>query len=172
MILNTTLQNVTHPVALRWVKSLGSQVCVGYSLIELFVVIALLCTLIVTGIPLYTAYIEKARITRAEEDISNLEREIQMYKLSKKVLPSKLSDIRDADLMDPYGRPYQYHNFAYNGAKEKRRKDRFLLPLNADFDLYSMGRDGQSEPRITAPKSHDDIVRANEGLYIGPASEF
>ena len=95
-----------------------------------------------------------------------------MYKLSKKLLPHKLSDIRDADLIDPYGRPYQYHNFTNADEKGKRRKDRFMVPLNAEYDLYSMGRDGQSEPHIAAPKSHDDIVRANEGLYIGPASEF
>ncbi len=144
----------------------------GYSLVELFVLIALLSTLIVVGIPLYTAYIEKARITRAEEDISTLQKEIEMYKLSKKLLPHKLSDIRDADLIDPYGRPYQYHNFTNADEKGKRRKDRFMVPLNAEYDLYSMGRDGQSEPHIAAPKSHDDIVRANEGLYIGPASEF
>ena len=163
---------MTHPVALRWVRSSDSQISVGYSLIELFVVIALLSTLIVVGIPLYTAYIDKARITRAEEDISNLQKEIQMYELSRKVLPPKLSDIRDADLMDPYGRPYQYHNFINTDERKKRRKDRFLVPLNADFDLYSMGRDGQGEPCITDPKSHDDIVRANDGQYIGPASEF
>ena len=144
----------------------------GYSLVELFVLIALLSTLIVVGIPLYTAYIEKARITRAEEDISTLQKEIQMYKLSKKILPRRLSDIRDADLMDPYGRPYQYHNFTNADEKEKRRKDRFLVPLNADYDLYSMGRDGKSEPTLAAKESHDDIVRANEGIYIGPVSEF
>jgi general secretion pathway protein G len=172
MILKATRQNITYPVVLRWVKSSDSQISVGYSLIELFVVIALLSTLIVVGIPLYTAYIDKARITRAEEDISNLQKEIQMYKLSRKVLPPKLSDIRDADLMDPYGRPYQYHNFTNTDAPEKRRKDRFLVPLNGKFDLYSLGRDGQSGPDITDPKSHDDIVRANDGLYIGPASEF
>ena len=172
MISKATQQNTTHPVALRWIRSSDSQVSVGYSLIELFVVIALLSTLIVDGIPLYTAYIDKARITRAEEDISKLQKEIQMYKLSKKVLPPKLSDIRDADLMDPYGRPYRYHNFTNTEGEEKRRKDRFLVPLNAEFDLYSMGRDGQSEPCITDPKSHDDIVRANNGQYIGPASEF
>ena len=172
MIFKATQQHITHPLALRWVRSSDSQISGGYSLIELFVVIALLSTLIVVGIPLYTAYIEKARITRAEEEISNLQEEIQMYKLSKKVLPRRLSDIRDGDLMDPYGRPYQYHNFTNADEKEKRRKDRFLVPLNAQYDLYSMGKDGQSEPRITAPRSHDDIVRANEGLYIGPASEF
>ncbi len=172
MILKVTQQNITHPVALRWVRSSESRISGGYSLIELLVVIALLATLIGVGIPLYTAYIEKARMTRAAEEISTLQKEIQMYKLSKKVLPHRLSDIRDSDLMDPYGRPYQYHNFTNADEKGKRRKDRFLVPLNTEYDLYSMGRDGQSEPPITGPKSHDDIVRANDGIYIGPASEF
>ncbi|MGD9320295.1 MAG: prepilin-type cleavage/methylation domain-containing protein [Desulfobacteraceae bacterium] len=163
---------MTHPDSSRWVRSSESQFLGGYSLIELFVVIALLATLIGAGIPLYTTYIEKAKMTRAAEHISTLQKEIQMYKLSKKVLPRRLSDIRDADLVDPYGRPYQYHNFTNTDEKEKRRKDRFLVPLNTEYDLYSMGRDGQSEPPIMAPKSHDDIVRANDGIYIGPASEF
>jgi hypothetical protein len=35
-----------------------------------------------------------------------------------------------------------------------------------------MGRDGKSEPPLAAKESHDDIVRANEGIYIGPVSEF
>ncbi|MGD8983734.1 MAG: prepilin-type cleavage/methylation domain-containing protein [Desulfobacteraceae bacterium] len=163
---------MTHPDSSRWVRSSESQFLGGYSLIELFVVIALLATLIGAGIPLYTTYIEKAKMTRAAEHISTLQKEIQMYKLSKKVLPRRLSDIRDADLVDPYGRPYQYQNFTNTDEKEKRRKDRFLVPLNTEYDLYSMGRDGQSEPPIMAPKSHDDIVRANDGIYIGPASEF
>jgi general secretion pathway protein G len=149
-----------------------SQVCGGYSLVELLVVIVLLVALMGTGIPLYTAYIEKARITRTAEEVSTLQKEIQMYKLSKKVLPRRLSDIRDAGLVDPYGRPYQYHNFTHADEKEKRRKDRFMVPLNTEYDLYSVGRDGKSEPPLTARESHDDIVLANDGIYIGPASEY
>jgi general secretion pathway protein G len=150
----------------------NSQSLGGYSFIELLVVIALLVTLIGTGIPLYAAYIEKARITKATEEINTLQKEIQMYKLSKKVLPGRLSDIRNADLVDPYGTPYQYHNFTNAHEMEKRRKDRFLVPLNKEYDLYSMGKDGRSQPPLTAKESYDDIVRANNGIYIGPASQF
>lgn len=150
----------------------NSQSLGGYSFIELLVVIALLVTLVGTGIPLYAAYIEKARITKATEEISALQKEIQMYKLSKKVLPGRLSAIRSADLVDPYGTPYQYHNFTNVHEKEKRRKDRFLVPLNKEYDLYSMGKDGKSQPPLTAKESYDDIVRANNGIYIGPASQF
>ena len=53
----------------------------GYSFIELLVVIALLVTVIGTGIPLYAAYIEKAKITKATEEISALQKEIQIMVL-------------------------------------------------------------------------------------------
>jgi general secretion pathway protein G len=166
MIFKDPQYNITAPETLRGMKGLESQLCGGYSLIELLVVIALLITLIGTGIPLYAAYIEKARITRAVEEISTLQKEIRMYKLSKKVLPRRLSDIRDADLMDPYGRPYQYHNFSNADEKGKRRKDRFMVPLNAGYDLYSMGKDGKSQPPLTARESYDDIVISGFSLRM------
>ncbi len=172
MISKFIQQTIAPPDSSRWPRRPESQIFGGYSLIELLVVIVLLVALMGAGIPLYTAYIEKARITRAAEEVSALQKEIQIYKLSKKVLPRRLSDIRDADLVDPYGSPYQYHNFTHADEKEKRRKDRFMVPLNTEYDLYSMGRDGKSEPPLTQKESHDDIVRANDGIYIGLASEY
>jgi len=52
------------------------------------------------------------------------------------------------------------------------RKDRFLVPLNSDYDLYSAGKDGESRPPLSAQMSQDDIVRANDGAYIGLASQY
>ena len=52
------------------------------------------------------------------------------------------------------------------------RKDRFLVPINSDYDLYSVGRDGESVAPLTAAKSHDDIVRAANGAYVGLAENF
>jgi general secretion pathway protein G len=52
------------------------------------------------------------------------------------------------------------------------RKDRFLVPINSDFDLYSVGPDGDSTPPLNAKNSRDDIIRANDGLFVGPASNF
>jgi len=54
----------------------------------------------------------------------------------------------------------------------RARKDRFLVPINSDFDLYSMGRDGESVPPLAAPKSRDDVVRAANGAFVGLASKF
>jgi general secretion pathway protein G len=47
-----------------------------------------------------------------------------------------------------------------------------VVPINSDYDLYSMGKDGESVPPLTARASRDDVIRANDGAYIGLASEF
>ena len=52
------------------------------------------------------------------------------------------------------------------------RKDRFLVPLNSDYDLYSMGADGKSSSPINAKNSLDDIIRASNGSYVGLAANF
>ena len=46
------------------------------------------------------------------------------------------------------------------------------MPINSDFDLYSTGPDGASVAPLTAEPSRDDIVRANDGAFIGLASEY
>jgi general secretion pathway protein G len=52
------------------------------------------------------------------------------------------------------------------------RRDRFLVPINSDYDLYSMGADGRTATPLTASMSRDDIVRAGDGSFIGPASGY
>lgn len=49
------------------------------------------------------------------------------------------------------------------------RKDRRLVPINSDFDLYSMGKDGLTAPALTALNSLDDVVRGSGGSYVGLA---
>jgi general secretion pathway protein G len=44
--------------------------------------------------------------------------------------------------------------------------------LNTDYDLYSMGKDGKTKGPLTAKDSHDDVIRANDGRFIGLASEY
>ncbi|MEE8148540.1 MAG: hypothetical protein V3T24_13110, partial [Longimicrobiales bacterium] len=58
------------------------------------------------------------------------------------------------------------------GAPPGARKDKFLVPINSDFDLYSLGSDGKSTPPLGAKASKDDIIRANDGSYMGIAEFF
>ena len=59
-----------------------------------------------------------------------------------------------------------------NGPPARPRMDRFLHPINSDYDLYSMGKDGQTVLPLTARQSHDDVIRANDGSFVGLAVEF
>ena len=52
------------------------------------------------------------------------------------------------------------------------RKDGNLVPINTNYDLCSSGKDGKSKAPLRAKDSHDDIIYANDGGYIGRASEF
>jgi len=52
------------------------------------------------------------------------------------------------------------------------RRDKNLVPINTDFDLYSVGKDGDTATALTARQSRDDIVRANNGGYIGRAEDY
>lgn len=89
--------------------------------------------------------------------------------LDSREYPEQLPD--DLQKLDPWGNPYQYLRMqgASNGQK---RKDKSLVPINTDFDLYSMGPDGRSVGPLTAQQSRDDIVRAANGRFIGVAIDF
>ncbi len=58
------------------------------------------------------------------------------------------------------------------GPPVQARKDRFLVPINSDYDLYSRGKDGLSVAPLTAAQSRDDIVRAANGTFVGLAEKF
>ena len=52
------------------------------------------------------------------------------------------------------------------------RKDKFLHPINTAFDLYSVGPDGSTNTPLTAKVSHDDVIMANDGGFIGWATNY
>ena len=116
---------------------------------------------------------EKAQIAAAIADVRTLGIEVTAYAARYEVYPSSLADIDRDNLLDPWGNPYQYLNIASAGnGKGALRKNKFLNPLNTDFDLYSMGADGASKPPLTAGASQDDIVRANDGAFIGLGADY
>ena len=144
----------------------------GFTLVELMAVIGIISILSGLAIPSYRNYIEQAKCMKAVADIRTLDKEIMSYKIGNGELPDNLSDINWGNLKDPWGTPYQYLNFKNITGKGKMRKDRFLVPLNTDYDLYSMGKDGKSNTPLTAKASRDDIIRANNGMYVGKASLY
>ena len=146
----------------------------GFTLAELILAMAIIAILATIAIPSYSAYLKEARIKQIIAEIRLIEFAINVYQTNNNRFPDKLSDVNIGDTIDPWGHPYQYLNIADGGieGKGKFRKDRAINPLNADFDLYSMGEDGQSKLPVTAKESRDDIIRANSGAYVGTVEEF
>jgi len=166
-------RNIKHAVSL---PNRGYTACLGFTLIELLIVIAILATLLSIALPLFASYIDKAKIARAQIEIKNIEKEILAFNIENNRYPYSLAEIGLANLKDPYGNTYQYLLIATDQAtdskKTKARKDRNLHPVNTDFDLYSMGKDGKSQAPFTAKVSRDDIVRANNGQFVGPVNLY
>ena len=144
----------------------------GFTLIELLLVVAIILTLAaIATINVMTA-LNRARIAKAVGDIHAIGVDIQAYDFSNNQYPNTLADIGYDNFNDPWGNPYQYLNFANAKGKGQMRKDRFLVPINTYFDLYSMGPDGQSVSPLTAKASQDDIIWANDGDFVGVASDY
>ena len=149
--------------------------CNAWTLLELLLVVAILGILSAIAVPLWNNYLDKARNSAAMADIRAIESEIVRFQAERGRPPNTLAEAGSPTRLDPWGNPYQYLRIAGLPKKDvqgKWRKDRFLVPINSDFDLYSKGKDGESVPALTAHESHDDTVRANNGAFVGLASEY
>jgi len=156
----------------------------GFTQIELIVVLGIIAALTITGMRVYSHFIDKAKNTRAIGEIRVLEKEILEFWQTNDRLPDTLGELGRAAMQDPWKTPYQYINFhSTSGADDIRRttdkKDKGKgkgkgnsAALNEDFDLFSMGKDRMSSPNLTDASSQDDIVRADDGRYTGLASEY
>lgn len=142
----------------------------GFTLLELFVALAAAVIVASVAIPAFTGYIQRARVARAVSDIGTLSLNLYRWQLNTRTWPATLAEAGLGGV-DPWGRPYLY--LRVQGANQGQlRKDRNLVPINTDFDLYSLGADGQSSSPLTAQQSRDDVVRANNGTFIGLAINY
>ena len=143
----------------------------GFTLVELMIVGSILAVLATIGVQSYRRHINDAKSNRSIADIKVIELKLQQFYAESDVFPNSLNNIGMQNLSDPWGNPYRYANAAIT-PPGLLRKDHFMVPVNTDFDLYSMGKDGRTASPFPAAKSQDDIVRANNGAYVGLVSEF
>lgn len=145
----------------------------GFTLIELIAVVVIIGILAGLAIPKYTYVVDRAKTARAIGDIKALQTDLMSIEAGGQPLPADLAGIGRDGMLDPWGNPYVYYPFPPGPGKPGgARKDKFLVPVNSTFDLYSKGPDGDTVAPFTAKKSHDDIVRANDGGYVGVAKNF
>ena len=136
-------------------------------------VVVLLSILITIGFGKLRDAADAARVVKAITELKAMSVALN----DAKSLPTSLVGIGWGGRKDPWGRPYVYYPFPPQTGSKRRppagaRMDRFLVPINSRFDLYSVGKDGGSQRALTAAASRDDIIVANDGGFIGLARKF
>lgn len=144
----------------------------GLTLIEVVIVLAIMSIIAMIGAPFYNGYVNEARIATAVQDIRQMGLILDDFYLDND--PPATLAAAGIDIVDPWGNPYEYLWLRGNPAPElsgKRRRDKSMNPVNSDYDLYSKGADGQTATQFTAKKARDDVVRANDGDFVGLAED-
>jgi general secretion pathway protein G len=136
--------------------------------------VAIGALLLAIAVPAYQEYVDRSRAAQALSDIGQLDMRIERFAADNFRYPAALAELPGDLPVDPWGQPYRYLRIEGEGPGiiANVRKDRNLVPVNSDFDLYSIGPDGQTRPPLVARPSRDDIVRAGNGSFIGAASDF
>lgn len=144
----------------------------AFTLIELLMALAIISILAILAQASYSSIMTNMRNNTAISDMYLIDVKIERFNTINFKIPADLSTL-DVPL-DPWGNAYVYLNFETikGTGVGKKRKDHNLVPLNSDYDLYSVGPDGSSVSPLTAKASHDDIIRANNGGYIGVAADY
>lgn len=144
----------------------------GFSAIEILIVVAILALLMAIAVPSYESYKDKKNITQAKSDLLAIQMAIDKYYVLNNRFPDSLAAIGKDQIKDPWMNPYYYVNVVNAINKGSVRKDKNLTPVNSDYDLYSSGKDGDTKLPFTAKASRDDIVRCNNGAFIGLAEDY
>lgn len=147
----------------------------GFSVFELLIAMTVMVILGSIAVPLYGDYAERARVGQAVADIGRIDMLIERHVAGTFTFPNSLADLGADVPLDPWGQPYRFLRINGNGTpglQGQLRKDRNLVPINSDYDLYSVGADGDTRPPLTARPSQDDIVRASDGGFVGLAEAF
>lgn len=144
----------------------------GFTLMEMLLIVGLIGVLAAIAVPQYQDYRYRVEVAQAITDIGGMASRIKQYQLDNRSPPDSLADVGLDGLQDPWGQPYRYLDLTKPANLNSARKDKNLHPLNSDFDLYSIGRDHHSVKPLTAKPSHDDVLRANDGRFVGLGKDY
>lgn len=146
----------------------------AYTLVEMAIVVIIFGLLFGMIRPVYLHYVDKAKSETVIDEIKEIAKGIDEFYEKNGYYPDSLDEVFSPVPVDPWGNPYEYLRIdgGSSQGKGKIRKDKNLVPINSDYDLYSAGPDGESVSPLTANSSQDDIVRGRNGDFIGYASDY
>lgn len=120
----------------------------GFTLIEIMVVVVILGILAAILVPRIADQPDKARVTKAKQDIRALEGALQLYKLDNFYYPSTQQGL-EALAQKPSGEP-PARNWKAGGYVPRLPKDpwgnpyQYLQPgVKGEIDIFTLGADGK-----------------------------
>ena len=158
--------------AMKYITVNRRQENKAFTVIEFAVVLLIVALFYFTLAPAMMGMADKVNSKHAEEEITDIQDSIDDFFEENGFLPDSLDEIFDPIPLDPWGNPYQFLNHDTGNGNGALRKDKNLVPINSDYDLYSMGPDGKTASAFTAKISHDDIVRGRNGAFVGLALDY
>ena len=167
--MNSTAINST---AKRGGGRRARHACAGFTFLELLIVMAVAMTIAAMAIPSMQNAILSARVSRSVGDVRTIGQAALGFYAQNGAAPNTLTDIGYDQQVDPWGNAYQYLGFTAATTTSQMRTDSFGVPINTFFDLYSMGADKATATSLASPESQDDIIWANDGTYLGLASNY
>ncbi|MEJ2632674.1 MAG: prepilin-type N-terminal cleavage/methylation domain-containing protein [Acidihalobacter sp.] len=146
----------------------------GFTLIELVIALVVAAALAAIAVPAYQQHREHLKVNQAKMTISMLAADLTRYYRTHNTYPATLAGLGIFIPLDPWGNVYNYVPIDVRNPPKvgKILKDKSMHPVNSDFDLYSMGEDGKTTTQLASYNSQDDVIRAGNGSYIGPASGY
>lgn len=144
----------------------------GFTLIELLIGAAIFTLLMALAVPSYQQYVERACINESLGELQEIDLALQRYYSEHFEFPATLAEAGLDERLDCWDQPYRYLKLQGLSGLGANRKDRSENPLNTDFDLYSVGADGQTQKSLRPKVSHDDLIRARNGAYFGLAEDY
>jgi general secretion pathway protein G len=130
----------------------------GYTLLELLVVMGILAILTAAAVPQMMGYFGKAKTQSAQIQIENINTALEMYYMENGTYPSANAGLKALvepppeaprwngpylkkakNLLDPWGRPYQY---VYPTA-------------TGEYEVYSLGPSGKGSTKATSAARSD-----------------
>lgn len=152
--------------------SAARRACAGFTIVELMISFLVLMTICAMAVPALADAIQAARVARAVADLRTIGDAAYGYLIETGAAPTSLTDIEYDKQVDPWEHGYVYVGFTPTTPDSSKRVDRWITPINKYFDLSSMGPDGATSLSLSDAVSQDDIVWANDGVYIGPATNY
>jgi len=161
----------------RFLRNIGMDVSKrkysqAFTTIEMLIGMTIMIFFFSTTISMGLKIADGIRSKTVIDDLIAIQSDIESYRITNNY-PDTLDDIYPTPQLDPWGTPYQYLRISGGGPNVTGMQRKYQsLKVNTDYDLYSMGPDGETASPLTAAISRDDILRGRNSRFIGYVTDF